>query len=115
MSYTFEQYQRDALEFAQYPQYGVNLIYPALGLAGEAGEAVDKIKKIWRNQGLTSIFGYSAEQKRALALEISDVLWYVAALASEMGIPLEEIATMNVAKLRDRVVRNVVKSEGDNR
>jgi NTP pyrophosphatase (non-canonical NTP hydrolase) len=112
---TFAEYQGQANELATYPQVGSNLIYPALGLAGESGEAADKVKKTWRNQGLTSANGYSESQKLELAKEISDVLWYIAALAMELGIPMEEIALMNLAKLHDRRARNVINSEGDNR
>jgi|SRR6185437_11050989 len=111
----FNEYQRQANELATYPQVGTNLAYPALGLAGEAGEAADKIKKTWRNQGLMSANGYSATQKLELAKEVGDVLWYIAAIAMELGIPMEEIAQMNLDKLHDRRNRGVIKSEGDNR
>lgn len=111
----FQEYQEQALEFAQYPQMGANILYPALGLAGESGEAVDKIKKIWRNQGITNGLIYSDAQKLELIKEIGDVLWYAAAMAYELQIPLNTIAVTNIEKLRDRVSRGVVKSEGDNR
>jgi NTP pyrophosphatase (non-canonical NTP hydrolase) len=114
-NYTFREYQEHALETASYPQQGSNLIYPALKLSGEAGEAADKVGKIWRNQGLTSRHGYSFEQKIELAKEIGDALWYIAALAYELDIPMETIAAMNITKLRDRRERNVIMSEGDNR
>jgi hypothetical protein len=51
---TFDEYHVKSRETAQYPNLGSNLLYPALGLAGEAGETVDKIKKWWRNFGITS-------------------------------------------------------------
>lgn len=111
----FNVYQNRAMALAQYPQLGANILYPAMGLAGEAGEAIDKVKKIWRNQGLTSAAGYSAEQRKELAKEIGDVLWYISATAFEMGYSLEDIAQMNLAKLEDRTARGVVKGEGDNR
>jgi NTP pyrophosphatase (non-canonical NTP hydrolase) len=112
---SFQEYQEAALETAQYPQFGSNLVYPALKLAGEAGEAADKVGKIWRNQGLTSVTGYSVEQKEALAKEVGDVLWYITALAYELGYGLDQIATGNIEKLRDRRDRGVIKGEGDNR
>jgi NTP pyrophosphatase (non-canonical NTP hydrolase) len=111
----FNEYQKEALQFASYPQRGNNLIYPALGLCGEAGEAVDKIKKIWRDQEISNGDGYSKEQKIELAKELSDVLWYLAALASELDFPLDYIAALNIAKLKDRHLRGVIKSEGDSR
>ena len=111
----FTEYQEQANELAQYPSVGANVVYPALGLAGEAGEAVDKVKKIWRNQGISNAGVYSDSQKLELAKELGDVLWYIAAFAFELKIPLNTIATMNIAKLQDRRERNVIKSEGDNR
>lgn len=115
MGLCFNSYQEEAYSLAQYPQLGANILYPAMGLAGEAGEALDKVKKNWRNQGLTNGQTYSVEQKTTLALEVGDVLWYVAAIASELGYNLSDIAEMNLAKLHDRTARGVIKSEGDNR
>lgn len=112
---TFDWYQEKALESAQYPQLGANMIYPALGLAGESGEFADKVKKIWRNQGLTNGKVYTQEQALEAAKELSDVLWYVSAAAHELGYSLEDIALLNIEKLQDRVKRGVVKGEGDNR
>ena len=111
----FDDYQAQALETATYPNRGENVIYPALGLAGESGEAVDKIKKIWRNLGITDGRQYTEFQKTELVKEISDVLWYIAALASELDVTLSHVATVNIEKLRDRRDRGVIKSEGDNR
>ena len=111
----FNEYQEAAWGTAEYPDRGSNLIYPALGLAGEAGEAVDKIKKYWRNFGATSMIDLTQDQRKALLAEIGDVLWYVTALASELGAPLETVAINNIEKLNDRKTRGVIKSEGDNR
>lgn len=108
-------YQHGAKSTIGYPDQGNNLIYPALGLAGEAGEAVDKIKKLWRNKGITSGSQLDAEQKLAIVLELGDVLWYIAALAGELNVPLGWIARQNLNKLADRAQRGVIKSEGDNR
>ena len=111
----FNEYQHAALQTADYPDRGNNLLYPALGLAGESGETVDKIKKYWRNNGVTSGKQLNDEQRHLLLLEVSDVLWYCAALASELGVPLEAIADLNIKKLNDRRARGVIKSEGDQR
>ena len=66
----------------------------ALGLAGEAGEVVDAIKK-WSFQG------HVLDQK-AVLLELGDVLWYLALIGSVFGWALEEVVAANVAKLRKR-------------
>lgn len=112
---TFSEYQQLALATRTYPDAGRNTIYPALKLAGEAGEVADKIGKIWRNEGFTDVRGYSAEQLKAICLELGDVLWYIAALGDECGIGLDLIALANLQKLKDRKKRGVIKGEGDNR
>lgn len=115
----FEEYERVAMSTAIYGQAtpGVdgNLVYPALGLAGEAGEFVDKVKKNWRNNQSMTAANLTPEQKMEFAKELGDVLWYITACAKELGIPLGEIAELNVMKLLDRRKRGVIKSEGDNR
>lgn len=105
------EYQEGARKTAVYPDE-YNIIYPALGLAGEAGEAVEKVKKAVRRGGKQ----YEAELDRAgLIKEIGDVLWYVANLASDIGVSLETVAQINLEKLMDRAKRDVIKGEGDNR
>lgn len=108
---TLNEYQQKALETAVYPEQ-FRIIYPALGLAGEAGEAVDKVKKIIRDNNAN----FSDEEKcKAIAMEVGDVLWYVATLAHDIGYTLDEIGEMNYAKLKSRQQRNMLGGSGDNR
>lgn len=82
-----------------------------LGLAGEAGEAADKVKKILRDKG-----GYASEEDRAeLVKELGDVLWYVANVARYLDVDLSQIAKVNIDKLESRRKRNKLHGEGDNR
>jgi NTP pyrophosphatase (non-canonical NTP hydrolase) len=82
-----------------------------LGLAGEAGEVANKVKKIYRdNDGVLR-----PDKADEISSELGDVLWYVAAIATDMGVNLQEIAEWNLEKLRDRKKRNVIKGEGDQR
>lgn len=113
--FTLNEYQEAARATASYPEMGDNLLYPALGIAGEAGECADKVKKYWRNKGYYRGKDLTPEERTALVKEIGDVLWYAAALSSELGITLEEVAKTNVHKLLDRTIRGVVKGEGDDR
>ncbi|MFA5747365.1 MAG: nucleoside triphosphate pyrophosphohydrolase family protein [Candidatus Paceibacterota bacterium] len=107
----FNQYQEEARKTAVYPNMGNNFIYPTLGLAGEAGEVAEKIKKIIRDGD-----GIVSEEKRAdLAKELGDVLWYVAALSGELGLKLDEVALRNVEKLRSRQERGKIRGAGDDR
>jgi NTP pyrophosphatase (non-canonical NTP hydrolase) len=98
MKLTFEEYQRQASETALYPKRLQNLEYPTLGLAGEAGEVANIVKKIQRDFG-----GKLTEEIRLkLKDELGDVLWYISACADELGLTLEQIAEFNVKKLAER-------------
>ncbi len=109
--YHFDLYQDVAESTAVYPNKGDNLYYPALGLAGEAGEVCEKIKKIMRDQK-----GHFTEDNvEEISKELGDVLWYVAMLAVEFNIALSSVAEDNIAKLQDRMNRGVIKGSGDNR
>ena len=107
----FLAYQQQSRATARYPDAGSNPIYPTLGLCGEAGEVADKVKKVIRDQGGS----FSPEVIEALKLELGDVLWYVAQLATELGLDLEVIAQANLDKLSSRAARNVIAGDGDNR
>jgi len=107
----FKDYQKKVMETAIYPHQGDNLSYPALGLTGEAGEVADKIKKLIRDDG-----GVLTDKRRVeMIKKLGDVLWYLAAMAMELGVSLEEVAKTNVEKLADRKKRGVLTGEGDNR
>ena len=70
---------------AIYPDHH-RVLYPALGLASEAGEVAGKIKKVLRDEG--GDFGRAPPE--ALKDELGDVLWYVAVLPGDLGLALEE-------------------------
>ena len=107
----FQLYQKRCRATARYPDAGANPIYPTLGLCGEAGEVADKVKKVLRDrQG-----NFSPEVIADLKLELGDVLWYVAQLATELGLELEQIAQTNLDKLASRAARNVIGGSGDRR
>jgi len=108
---TFGEYQTESRKTAQYPNVGNNIIYPTLGLAGECGEVCEKIKKLIRDKN--SIV--DNDFKKAISEEISDVFWYLAALCSELGISMTDVARLNLRKLSDRLERGKIKGEGDNR
>lgn len=112
MSYEqINEYQKFALSTAIYPEAGNNIVYPTLGLVGEAGEVAEKVKKVIRDNGglLTD------DAKRNIGLELSDVCWYMATLSNELGFSLSEIFDMNTAKLSSRKDRGVISGSGDNR
>lgn len=106
------EYQKIASSTAIFEHDDVDeLIYTALGLAGETGEVVEKIKKIYRNdKGVVS-----GEKVQDLKREMGDVLWYLSQMARVLDVTLDEVAQENVNKLKDRQERSVLASEGDNR
>lgn len=94
----FKDYQSAASKTALYPNRMSNIEYPTLGLAGEAGEVANIVKKIQRDDA-----GVLTDEVRAkLKDELGDVLWYISACADELGLTLEEIAEYNVGKLAKR-------------
>jgi len=107
----FSEYQQRAKETAKYPVVGHAVIYPTLGLTNEAGEVAGKIKKIFRDKD--GMFGQT--DREALQAELGDVLWYVAQVATELGLSMDEIAERNIQKLLDRLERGKIHGEGDNR
>jgi len=67
---------------------------PYFGLAGECGEIIDYMKKVY--------FHGHEFNRMELVKECGDVLWYLAAICTMNNINLEEVATRNIAKLRKR-------------
>jgi NTP pyrophosphatase (non-canonical NTP hydrolase) len=108
----FDAYGQLAWGTAKYPGKGTgNLYYPALGLGGEAGEVLEKIKKLLRDMD-----GKPTDEFRAaLTKELGDVLWYINALCAEAGLQIGDVAVANIEKLFDRRARGVLHGSGDNR
>lgn len=111
----FNDYQKVIEQFAVYPEAGTGRIealsYCGLGLGGEAGEVLEHLKKIQRdNNGVIS-----EERREAVFKELGDVVWYLSRLCSEFGFEFSNVAEANIAKLMDRLERNVIHGDGDNR
>ncbi len=108
----FNEYQKLASRTATFDDNKLDpLVYLTLGLAGESGEVVEKIKKVYRNDRGK----LSAEKKEDLKRELGDVLWYLSQMSRVLGMEFENVAKANVEKLEDRSKRGVICSEGDNR
>lgn len=109
---TFDDYQKLALTTAhnEYEPLMEKTIW-AMGVAGEAGEVVEKWKKIVAyNKGKVT-----EADVAELAKELGDVVWYIAVFAHTLGLSFDDIMERNVAKLQDRKKRGVIKGAGDNR
>lgn len=92
---TINDYQKEALRTEQ----GMTKEFPRLlnglmGLCGEAGEAIDLMKKhLYQGHEL---------DREHMAKELGDVAWYIAISADALGYDLETVLQMNVDKLRKR-------------
>lgn len=106
-----DEYQVESQTTAIYPGQGRNLVYPTLGLCGEAGELANKVKKIQRDNN--NILTY--ERKLELIEEAGDCLWYLAAICNELGTSLNFVASRNLAKLAARQENGTLHGSGDKR
>jgi NTP pyrophosphatase (non-canonical NTP hydrolase) len=119
---TLNEYQKKAHETAVYPHSNPTqtLSYCALGLAGEAGEVANEVKKIIRDD-----FGVlTPERYVKLVKEMGDVLWYLAELCSVMpstqvdpgeDLTLDDVAMGNLIKLHLRAQSNTIRGGGNER
>ena len=98
-----DMYQQVAKTTAIYPREQA-IIYPTLGLTGEAGEVANKVKKIIRD-------GSDSKDEKLVSeikAEIGDCLWYIAVLANDFDIKLSDIASTNLEKLANRKKNNTM-------
>ena len=115
----FDYYQKLAIQFdtskeaENFQERYDGYIEKVLGLAGETGEVIEKIKKLIRDKG--NIFTLSFEEQLELEKELGDVLWYLSAVAHYNGIELGDIAVHNLNKLEDRQARGKIHGSGDSR
>ncbi|HEX5395360.1 MAG TPA: nucleoside triphosphate pyrophosphohydrolase family protein [Candidatus Saccharimonadales bacterium] len=107
---TLDEYQKKAL--STNINQGTHLFFDRMfGLVGEAGEMADKVKKWIRDDEAE----WDKLDKKMMADELGDVLWYVATLAETLGYSLEEVGRQNVEKLQSRMNRGKLSGSGDNR
>jgi NTP pyrophosphatase (non-canonical NTP hydrolase) len=109
---TFDEYQKQALTTAHnHPDTLMDKTIWAMGVAGEAGEVVEKWKKIVAyKEGKIS-----DEDLAELGKELGDVVWYIAVFADSLGLSFDELMHRNLEKLKSRKARGVIKGAGDNR
>lgn len=81
------------------------MMFNTLGLNGEAGEVAEKVKRVRRGDGDPSEIGE----------ELGDVMWYLARIADEADIDLEDVVLDNMAKLHNRQAADAIKGSGDGR
>lgn len=107
------EYQKKALATRIYPS-SFKVIYPIMKLNGEAGETIEKVAKLIRDKNYP--FDPITEEDRiAIAKELGDCLWYIAALADDLDFSLLDIAIMNLEKLLNRKQKGKISGSGDDR
>lgn len=111
---TLDEYQIEAMRTASGITITGNdnlILNGAMGLNGEAGEVIDILKKYMFQ-------GHKLDTEH-IAKELGDCLWYIAVCANGAGYTLDEIAQMNVSKLRNRypdgfeVEKSLHRAKGD--
>lgn len=90
----FYDYQRAAMRTANNLTSEQLILNGVLGLNGEAGEIADLYKK-------ASFQGHELDKKKMIE-ETGDLLWYCAIMAQGLGVTLNEVANLNIAKLKKR-------------
>lgn len=107
MEMTLDEYQVQAHKTSGNIMIGDGfLLYPALGMAGEVGEFINKVKKIYRDETIDEV---------ALGHELGDILWYLAECSTQLGFDLDDIAQGNLNKLASRAEKGTIHGSGDNR
>ena len=104
-------YQKNAKRTAHYVEIGAPYIYPLIGLSGEVGELLNKVKKIFRDDAGK----VTDSRKEARMGELGDVLWYVAQIATVSDVELADVAKKNLDKLASRQERGKITGSGDYR
>lgn len=112
MAMFMNHFQEFTRKTAIYPEVGTGSVpaisYVALGLAGEAGEIANKVKKLLRD-------GDKPELREQIVSEIGDAMWYLFRLADEFNVQAGDLAFQNMTKLQDRQKRGVLGGSGDHR
>ena len=94
MNNEFQTYQSLAMRTAKPMDVKDDLLHAALGLTGEAGEFADCIKKHWA-------YNKPLDSQNAIE-ELGDLLWYIALACNALGVSMDEVAAINLEKLRKR-------------
>ena len=108
-AYSMNQYQIDTLRTASVKNNNVDFeaMICSMGLAGEAGEVADYLKKVYGHD--------HPMDKERLKKELGDVLWYISRMASLFGMSLDEVAQENIAKLKTRYPNGFSSEQSMNR
>jgi NTP pyrophosphatase (non-canonical NTP hydrolase) len=109
----WDEYQEKAADTAVYPQAGTRsmlaILYTALGLAGEAGEVANQVKKIFRDdEGVVR-----PDRIARIRQELGGTFWYLAQLMNELEIEGEGVLWDNLAELQQRWYKQTICGDGE--
>ena len=109
----FNEYQILSRKHAFYPNQNTPdaFRYLIYGITGESGELAEHFKHVLRDEEDK----ISAERKELITKELSDILWYLANICTELNIDFNEIPVIGLNKIDDRVKRGTLGGSGDNR
>ena len=108
----FNDYQKKALTTNLAKEDRLHeLLQQVLGLGDEAGETLAIFKKWIRDDNAD----FTKLDKKSITKELGDILWYIAVVAHDLDIPLDDVATVNLEKLRSRKERGKISGSGDER
>lgn len=109
---TFNDYQQQALTTnLKKDDRLLELMQQVLGLGDESGEVLALFKKWIRDQNAD----FDKLDVEMIKKELGDILWYIAVVAEDIGLSMDDIAAANIKKLADRKDRGVLRGSGDNR
>lgn len=106
----FNDYQ-EAAELTAIYSDKFNILYPLTLVAAEAGEALGKYGKAMRDDGGR----LSVERRMEILNELGDATWAIAVAAADLGATFDDVAQMNLDKLKSRQQRGVLRGSGDDR
>lgn len=108
----FNEYQNEATKYSVVRgEHLPKLMYLSLGVAGEAGELANRVKKLYRdNEGKVN-----PETREKLKLELGDMLWYISEISNLLEYDFEYIAKANLEKIEKRKQEGTIKGDGDSR
>ena len=104
----FDEYQQLAYKTAGHgPDKQTDIFVSLLGLAGESGEVLDYMKKVY-------VHGHKLDEDK-LKKELGDTIWYLSDLCSRFGFSLDEVAQLNIKKLKSRYPEGFSAQKSQNR
>ena len=112
---SFNEYQDWTDTTAIYARPQTNFVYPAMKLAGEAGEVIEEIGKMLRPEENYNDIPWDEIDRKRIGKELGDVLWYIARVARAFNLTMAEVVALNLEKLNNRKSQGTLHGRGSDR